>query len=171
MVNFTISEGGDSPQFLEKFIELYYNPDLRVVDIYKELDISQHKYRRIRDELVEKGMIEKSFRTRKPLYITYNRQNDSYRIVKSNIYYMEVQEKKDALKAVKLFDKYGWDKKNVNKVKSDLRGSRNVYPSNNRRNWYVQKMIDSEYRYGGCFKNKRDAELRAKELDENGWVV
>lgn len=128
MTNFNLIEGNhDSPELIRRFIELYNDSSVRVVDMCKRLDRGQYKYKRIKLELAEKGLIDLSTRERKPpRYITYNKHNKTWVVFKSinkrSVAFTSFKEESDALKAVELFKKYGWDKKNCAKIRREVMG-------------------------------------------------
>lgn len=124
-MKFRIVERGESEEFLERFIELYYDKTYNVNEVQKMLDISSGKYARIRDELVDGGRIDRDYRSkRNPKYYSLNKKQGVYKITRKlrgkQNHFITVQTEEMAKFCVELFHKYGWSKKNIPYVRARM---------------------------------------------------
>ena len=127
-MNFGIIERGETEEFLQKFIDLYYDKNYSIHKICKMMDMSRGKYQRIRDELIKEGKIEKNYRSKpkrgKGKYYILNKKYGTYTVTRKfkgkQLYYMSVPTEEMAQYCVELFHQYGWDKKNVSLIKQRM---------------------------------------------------
>ena len=114
---------GDDEEFTNRFIEEYYNLDNSVNDILKILDISRGKYQRMRKKLLDRNIME-DVRYVPPKNYYFEKRTRKYRVVKHYNYrqviFATFNREEGAIKAVELYNKYGWDKKNTEKILGEV---------------------------------------------------
>ena len=125
-MKFTISEGKESEDFLNNFIELYEDTSINVKEICQRLDISQGKYLRIKQELINEGKIT-DFRNKKgrrvtPKWYFYSPSIRKW-VVQKNIQgkfiRLLLNSEEECIRAVELFDNIGWRRENIATVKRE----------------------------------------------------
>lgn len=126
--NFRIIENSP-PKYLERydeFLELYYNPDVRKMDILKILDWSDGQYKKARAKAIEEGLIEKSKPrgrgVKNPKYYYYDNKLKRYVITRDtkriHIYHI-CNSKKEAIELVDYLNKFGWNKENIKQFETE----------------------------------------------------
>ena len=101
-----------------------YLDGVPVKDIRAKHNISKSLWKTYRRELKNDGLFVR-YRG-KPRYITYSKPHKRWKVIKtikSKTYtFLTFKEEKDALRAVELFKKYGWNMKNRERVRKEVMG-------------------------------------------------
>lgn len=129
-MKFNIVERGESEEFLEKFIDFYYDKSYNINEICKILDISMGKYQRIKNELIDDGRIDGEYRTKlnhgKAKYYSLNKKYGTYKITRKvrgkHTHFLTVPTEEMAKFCVDLLHRYGWRKQNVPYVRARMMG-------------------------------------------------
>ena len=122
---FRIHETDWTKEFYTNYerIKKDYIEGMPIKDIQDKHNISKSLWRAYRRELKNDGLFLK-YRRKKPRYITYSKTDKRWRVIKSiksrTTTYLSFREEEDALRAVELFKKYGWDMKNCERVKNEV---------------------------------------------------
>ena len=123
-MKFNIVDGGDSPEFIERFVELYNDKNYTISDIKRILDLSIHKYRRIKRDLVADGRIDGDLRRVKPTYITFIKKSGKFVVQKRvggrMVQFTRYPDRERAELARDFYLKYGWSKNNTQKIRKEV---------------------------------------------------
>ena len=127
-MKFNVVESKENGDFIEAFIDMYYDRSLTKEEMCKRLDISGGKYLRIKRDLVDDGKIDPDFRNRNnkgnAKYYMKNKRYNTFTITrninKKQLYFLTVPTEEMAKFGVELFHRYGWRKQNIPFVRARL---------------------------------------------------
>ena len=125
MTVFNIKESDWTEEFYSIYddIKADFVSGMKIMDIKAKYGLNHNRWRKYRKEMIEDGTYDKRPK-HEPRYITRNKNDDSWRVIKSTNRKTQTllwfKEEKKAIRAVELFKKYGWDIENRERIKKEV---------------------------------------------------